>query len=199
MKRINAPFFAPAAALLLASSAVLNAHPGHEGDHDLTWGFTGGLLHPIGGLDHLLAMLAVGWWAMRMGGKARWLMPLTFLTMMALGAGLNLGGGTMALMEQGIAASLLVLGLLMASKRQLPLELGLILTAVFALFHGLAHGGEAPANASGWLYGAGFLITTSILHASGMALGASRIFESTWVRHTAGGAVAVAGVVLMLA
>ena len=198
MKRTHAPFFLRSALLLLLSSVVLNAHPGHEGDHDLTWSFTGGLSHPLGGLDHVLAMLAVGWGAVRMGGKARWLMPLTFLGMMALGAGINLGGGTLALLEQSLAASLLVLGLLLASKRQLPLEVGLILTAVFALFHGLAHGGEAPAQTSGWAYGAGFLITTGILHAAGMALGATRFSENKWVRHAAGGAVAATGAVLML-
>jgi len=171
------------------------AHPGHEGD-DFTWDFSGGFAHPLSGWDHLLAMIAVGLWAAQLGGRARWLVPLAFVGMMALGAALGQAGLMFPGIEQGIAASVFVLGLLIAAAVRLPVSAGMALVGAFAIFHGLAHGAEMPASAGGLSYGAGFIAATVLLHAAGVGLGmiAAR-FSSTAARY-AGWAIAAAGVAL---
>ena len=103
------------ATLLFAAPALALAHPGHESS-----GLMAGLWHPIGGWDHLLAMLAVGLWAASFSGKARWLIPASFVGVMALGFVFGANGGEMPMMEQGIAASVLVLGLAAAWAKRVP-------------------------------------------------------------------------------
>ncbi|MEY4489878.1 MAG: hypothetical protein RIQ79_2386, partial [Verrucomicrobiota bacterium] len=134
----------PAAALLFVSKAY--AHPGHEGDHGggLTWDFSGGFMHPLGGLDHVLAMVAVGIWAAQLGGRARWAVPAAFMAALAAGAALGSGGMALGWMEQAVAASVLALGLLVVTATRLPLIAGMALAALFAVFHGMAHGAEMP-------------------------------------------------------
>jgi len=182
-----------AVASLLVS--IAQAHPGHEGDHGggLSWDFAGGFGHPLGGLDHLLAMLAVGLWAAQLGGRARWAGPGAFLGALAAGAALGAGGVDFSWLEQGIAASVLVLGLLVVTAVRLPLAAGMGMAAVFALFHGVAHGAEMPANASGLVYGMGFLAATALLHAAGLGLGAVSQGLPKWASRTAGAALMVAG------
>ena len=148
-------------ALLLAPSLAF-AHPGHE-----TSGLLAGLSHPLLGLDHLLAMLAVGLWAAQQQGAARWALPLTFVGSLMLGGLLGLNGLAFAGVENAIAASLLALGLLVAVAVRLPLALAMGLTALFALNHGLAHGMEVPALGSAWAYVAGFCLATLALHTAG--------------------------------
>lgn len=153
------------AAALLLSPALAFAHPGH--DHA---GLLAGIAHPVFGLDHLLAMFAVGLWAAQQQGQARWALPLTFVTTMLLGGLLGFAGLQLPLMETGIAGSVLALGLLVALAVRPPLAMAAGLTALFALSHGMAHGLELPALTSPWSYAAGFIAATAALHGLGYAL-----------------------------
>jgi urease accessory protein len=192
---IRFPRFAPMAALLLAVPALAHAHPGHEG-HDLTWDFNGGFAHPVSGWDHLLAMIAVGLWAAQLGGRARWLVPAAFVGVMTLGAVAGQAGLMFPGIEQGIAASVFVLGLLIAAAVRLPVAAGMALVGVFAIFHGLAHGAEMPATAGGLSYGAGFVAATVLLHAAGVGLGVGAARFSAHAPKLAGWAIAASGVVV---
>jgi urease accessory protein len=141
------------------------AHPGHE--HS---GLVAGLGHPLLGLDHLLAMLAVGLWAAQQQGRTRWALPLTFVASMLGGGLLGFAGVQLPLMETGIAASVLALGLLVALAVRPPLPLAIAFTALFALAHGVAHGLELPDLASPATYALGFVLATALLHGAGFAL-----------------------------
>ena len=135
-------------------------------------GLIAGLTHPFLGLDHLLAMIAVGIWAGQLGGRAVWLIPLTFVSVMAAAATLASFGLLLPLMEPAIACSVLVLGLLIAGSVRLPTSVGALLVSLFAVFHGYAHGLELPQAASPILYGAGFVLATALLH--GLGIGFAR-------------------------
>lgn len=150
---------------LFLSPAVAFAHAGNDNS-----GLMAGLAHPVFGLDHLLAMLAVGLWAAQQSGAARWALPLTFVATMLIGGLLGFNGLEIPLMETGIAASVLAFGLLVAVAIRLPMVIAIALTALFALTHGVAHGLELPELASPWGYAAGFVVATAALHASGYAL-----------------------------
>lgn len=158
------------AALLLAATLPAYAHPGHQ---PASAGLIAGLIHPLLGADHLLAMLMVGIWAAQLGGRARWLLPASFIALMGIGAAAAMLGHAPPRIDAGIAASLLVFGLLVALRGRLPLPAALTLTAVFALFHGAAHGLELPVLARPGAYALGFLGATAALHAAGVALGIS--------------------------
>jgi urease accessory protein len=159
-------------------------------------GFAHGFLHPIGGLDHVLAMLAVGMFAANLSGRALWAVPLTFVAVMALGGALGVRQVELAYVEVGIALSVVVLGLAVASRAHWPVAAAMALVAVFAVFHGHAHGAEMPMNASGAGYAAGFMLATAILHLAGIALGTG---AALWSRAAplAGSAMALAGVALL--
>jgi urease accessory protein len=174
------------------------AHPGHGGG-ELTWDFSGGFAHPFSGWDHLLAMLAVGLWAAQLGGRARWLVPAAFISVMALGALLGHDGLTMPGIEQGIATTVFVLGLLIAASVRLPVGVGMALAGLFALFHGLAHGAEMPATAGGLAYGSGFVAATALLHLAGLGLGIVVMRRSVRSARYIGWAIATAGFVLAVA
>ncbi len=150
---------------LLLSPALAQAHPGH-----LDSGLLAGLSHPLGGLDHLLAMLAVGLWAAQQQGRARWLLPLGFLASLLLGGLLGFAGLRLPLLEPAISASLLALGLLVSTALRLPLALAVALSGLLAFSHGLAHGLELPLLASPWSYAAGFVAASAALHAAGFQL-----------------------------
>ena len=150
---------------LLLAPALAFAHPGH-GDN----GLLAGIGHPIGGLDHLLAMLAVGLWAAQQQGAARWALPCTFVGTLLLGGVLGFEGLNLPALESTIAASVLALGLAVALAARPPLGLALLATALFALFHGVAHGLELPEMSSPWTYAAGFVMATAALHAAGYAV-----------------------------
>ena len=182
-------------ALLLSSDAAF-AHTGAE--HAVS--FASGFKHPFTGLDHLLAMVAVGLWAGLNGGRALWLWPVAFVGVMVLGGALGISGFAVPLVEAGILASVVVLGLLVLAAAQLPVALGAILIAAFALLHGHAHGAELPDGAAAASYAAGFVIATAILHAIG--IGVAHIASSTNGRlavRGAGALVAAAGVALAIA
>ena len=147
-----------AAACLLAPSAAL-AHTGAGGAD----GVLHGLMHPVTGLDHLLAAL--------LGGRALWLVPASFVAMAAAGGLLGARGAPLPLLELGISASVIVLGLAIALQAKLPIAVVAGLAGLFGIYHGYAHGAEMPATASGVEFGAGFLATTAVLHLAGIGLG----------------------------
>lgn len=160
-----------ALSLLVAATAVLPtaalAHPGH-GEAS---GFLYGLAHPVGGLDHVLAMVMVGVLAWQLGGWALWQVPLAFVGVMAVGGALGFAGIEVPAVEIGIALSIVVLGAVVALGARAPLAALLAVVGFFAIFHGYAHGAEMPESAGGHAYGVGFLIATAGLHLSGLALG----------------------------
>lgn len=161
-------------------------------------GFTDGFAHPFGGVDHVLAMLAVGLWAAQLGGRARWQVPLAFVGMMTLGGALGFAGVPMPSVELGIAGSLLILGALVATAIRLPVVLGAALVGFFALFHGHAHGTEMPATASAGLYALGFVLATSLLHGAGLAAGLRvKHHAAEWAVRFGGAGIAATGMVLL--
>jgi urease accessory protein len=153
---------------LLFISTAASAHTGHGSS-----GFGTGLAHPFSGMDHLLAMLAVGLWAGQLGGQRIWQLPATFMAMLAGGAFIGMAVPSLTLIEPGIAASVLILGLLIASPSKLALPISFALTAAFGIFHGYAHGSEMPSAAAPLAYAAGFLLATASLHVSGIVMGSA--------------------------
>lgn len=151
--------------LLFITPGLAFAHAGH-GE---AIGLMDGLAHPIGGLDHLLAMLAVGVFAFALGGRALWLVPLSFVAMMLAGFMLGVMQLDLPFVELGIALSSIVIGAAAALGRPMPVAAAMALVGVFAVFHGHAHGAEMPAAASGIGYAAGFVIATAVLHVAGLA------------------------------
>ena len=161
-------------------------------------GFVTGLLHPVSGLDHVLAMVAVGLWGAQLGAPAIWLLPVTFPLMMACGGFLGLLGVPLPGVEVGIAASAVLLGAMVATESRPPLALAAALVAFFAVFHGHAHGTELPPGQSGLLYSFGFVVATGCLHAVGIALGLLHRWRSgRMALRGAGAAVGVAGLVFL--
>lgn len=134
-------------------------------------GFMHGFVHPIGGLDHVLAMIAVGLFAFVLGGRALWFVPATFVGMMAVGGVVGFSGIALPLLETAIALSVVVLGLAVAIGRNLPVMAACALVGFFALFHGIAHGAEMPAETSAATYALGFMMATALLHGVGIAAG----------------------------
>jgi urease accessory protein len=173
-----------------AEAHVVNAGPG---------GFAQGLVHPFLGIDHVLAMIAVGLWAAHLGGRARWLVPASFVSVMALAGGLGIAGLALPYVETGIALSVVALGGLIFARARLPLALGMALVGGFALFHGLAHGLEAPV-AAGFGYGVGFVAATAVLHALGVGTGVLTSAKegglARWFTRLSGGVAIAAGLVL---
>ena len=182
----------PVALLLLLSSGSALAHPGHGG------GMASGLAHPYTGLDHLLAMLAVGFWAAQQSARhALWKIPLAFVAAMAVGALLGMAGMPLPQVETGIAASVVILGLLVAFSLRLPTAAGMTLVAAFALFHGFAHGAEASMG-SLTSFATGFILATASLHGIGMALGRMARHRAEIALRVGGAGVALAGAWLAL-
>jgi urease accessory protein len=178
---------------MLAASPAL-AHPGH-GDVTLA----AGLLHPLTGLDHILAMVAVGLMAARRGGPAMLAWPLTFVTAMLAGYALGRVAPGALFIEPAILASVIALGALTASSVQMSFVIGLGLIAAFGLCHGYAHGSEAPAGA-GIGFPVGFAVSTALLHGAGLAMGAAALCSRrSWLVRAAGVGVALGGLVLALA
>jgi urease accessory protein len=186
-----------AAASLVLAPCVASAHPGHEGTPGLVHGF----LHPLGGLDHILAMVAVGLFAARLGGRALWLVPASFVVTMAVAGVAGMTGFALPYVEAGIALSILVLGAAIALDWTMPVAAAMGLVAFFAVFHGHAHGAEMPQTMSGLAYGAGFIAATAALHALGIGLGLvigrSGETASRRILQIGGGAAALAGAALL--
>lgn len=166
------------------------AHPGHG------QGLFAGMAHPWLGLDHMIAMVAVGMWASQQNGSSRWLLPLSFVGMMMLGAAIGFGGVHLGAVEQVIAASVCVFGLVLSSARRLPVAFCMALTGCFAIFHGYAHATEAIAG-NAFLYMTGFVISTTLLHALGFGI-AMLLSQHQRVIRWLGAAMAVGGVAMLL-
>ena len=183
-----------AAALLLAALAgSAAAHTGHG-----TESLFQGLAHPFG-VDHLLAMVAVGVWsAAAFQGARRWLGPITFLSAMALGAGLAFGGLVVPWVEPGLAVSVIAFGAMLAFATRTPAGPGLLLVAASALLHGLAHGAELPGSAQVVAYATGFLATTALLHVGGLALGSRLLSAAPRLWQGLGALLGSAGLTLLM-
>lgn len=188
---------AGAAGLALMSCAAV-AHPGHE--HAISGHiFQAGLLHPLTGLDHLLAMVAVGIWAALSHTNIRqaiWT-PVTFLCLLLAGALMGMAGLSLPGVEPIIVASLLVLGLLLASRATLSGPASALLVGFFALFHGMAHGSELPAGAGAAAFIAGFMLSTLALHGMGLAGGFALKQRTLWLTRAAGAGITAYGISLL--
>jgi urease accessory protein len=153
-----------AVALAFAPTAAL-AHTGGD-----VHGFMRGAMHPVSGLDHVLAMVAVGLFAATLGGRALWLVPAAFVAMMGVGGLIGIYGLDLPYVELGIAASVIILGAAVAFRFNAPTAAAMGLAGFFALFHGHAHGVEMPVDAAGLAYALGFMLATALLHATGIGL-----------------------------
>ncbi|MBR0566857.1 HupE/UreJ family protein [Azoarcus sp. L1K30] len=157
-------------------------------------GLLSGLSHPVSGLDHVLAMVAVGLWGAILGAPAIWTLPVAFPVMMAFGGLLGLLGIPLPGVEIGIALSAVILGSAVLTQVRPSLGIATAIVAVFAVFHGHAHGTELPEGASGLLYSMGFVIATGLLHGAGIVIGtADRWQAGRQAIRAAGGSVALAG------
>ena len=188
-RRCAAAAWAQGAVLLLVARAAFS----HE-QAGAAAGLLTGLKHPVSGLDHVLAMVAVGIWGAQLGAPAIWLLPVTFPLVMAFGAFLGLLGVPLPGAEIGIGLSALLLGAMVATEARPKIAVAALLVAFFAIFHGHAHGVELPPGQSGLTYSIGFVVATGSLHALGIALGL--VHRWRWGRvalRVAGAAVALAG------
>jgi urease accessory protein len=164
MKRI-----ALIATLVILSASPAFAHAGH--------GIQSGFMHPFMGWDHLLAMLAVGAWGATLGTRGLWAVPVAFVSMMIVGGILGMSGINVPFVETMILASGFVLGGFILARVKMPVWSGMLVVGLFALAHGHAHGAEMPELANPWVYGAGFVAATSLIHALGAmaALGVMKL------------------------
>ena len=197
MKNMRQQIMAQALALFLLTilyTQVAFAHP-QKGQ---AVGFISGFLHPISGVDHVLAMVAVGLWGAQLGAPAIWVLPVAFPMVMAMGGMLGLIGVPLPGIEYGIALSAILLGAAVLFEIRPPLWVAATLVGLFAVCHGHAHGTELPPGQSALLYSLGFVIATGCLHGVGIAIGA--VHRWTWgqrLLRAAGAVVALGGVFFM--
>lgn len=180
--------------VVLATATIAHAHSA-EG---VASGFLSGFTHPLFGWDHVVAMVAVGLWGAFLGAPAIWLLPIVFPLVMAGGAALGIAGIPVPSVEVGIAASAVVLGIMVAAAARPPLWIAALIVGAFAIFHGHAHGTELPEAADALAYAIGFVVGTGLLHLIGIAFGL--LSQWDWGRlavRTAGGAIAVAGMAFL--
>lgn len=161
MKKFLAPF------VTLVTPTAAFAHTGNSMAH--LHGVAQGFMHPVTGADHVMAMFSVGMLAYVIGGRALWLVPAAFVSMMAFGGALAMAGVNLPFVELGIGLSVVGIGAAAALGKTLSLSAAMALVGTFAVFHGLAHGAEMPADASGLSYALGFMTATAALHAIGIA------------------------------
>ena len=182
-------FLVSAAYLLWATSAYAHVDRGEAA------GFFTGLQHPWSGLDHILAMIAVGLWGAQLGNPALWVLPVTFPMVMSFGAMMGLLGIPVPGVEIGIAVSAILLGTMVLAEVRPKLVIAAVLVGIFAIFHGHAHGTELPPGQSGLLYSMGFVIATGVLHGIGIAIGLIHHWPfGRVVLRCTGGFIAVMGV-----
>ena len=176
--------------ILLCHARLAEAHM----QRDEGVSFVSGFRHPISGLDHVVAMVAVGLWGAQLGASAIWILPVAFPLVMAFGGMLGLLGVPLPGTELGIAMSALLLGAAVMLRWRPPLAAAAVLVGCFAIFHGYAHGSELPPGENGLLYSLGFVIATGCLHGVGITIGLvnSGIWGQRVVRF-AGGAIAMTG------
>ena len=182
-------FLATAIWLLLGTS--LWAHE----DAGMAGGFISGLTHPLFGFDHVVAMIAVGLWGAFLGSPALWILPVVFPVVMAFGGALGVLGVEIPLVETGIAASAVVLGLMVALALRPKIAIAAVIVGAFAIFHGHAHGTELPEAASPLAYSIGFVISTGLLHLAGIGFGHfTRWPQGILAVRAGGGVIALVGV-----
>ena len=158
--------------LMVAIAALVAAQPAFAHEQAAAGaGLVRGLLHPLTGMDHLIAMVAVGIWGAQLGAPAIWVLPITFPLVKAVGGVLGVLQVPLPMPEVVIALSALVLGAAVAMRLRLPFAAAAIVVAVFAIFHGHAHGAELPSSANPLAYGVGFVVTTGLLHLCGITIG----------------------------
>lgn len=155
---------------VFAAATVPEAALAHT-EGGVAGGFASGLLHPVLGWDHVVAMVAVGLWGAFLGAPAIWILPVVFPLVMALGAAFGIVGLPLPAVEVGIAASAVVLGGLILMAARPPLWIAGVIVGLFAIFHGYAHGTELPTAANPFAYGVGFVIATGALHMIGISFG----------------------------
>jgi urease accessory protein len=178
--------------VLLPAAALAHSEGGTAGA-----GFVTGFLHPLGGLDHVLAMLAVGMWGAQLGNPAIWVLPVAFPQVMALGGVAGILGLPLLGIEFGIAVSVIVLGSMIALDRRPPLWAALLIVSFFAVFHGYAHGAELPGKTGAVAYSAGFVTATGLIHLTGIGIGfVVKLPHGVKMLRAGGGAIAAAGVLL---
>ena len=198
MRRLMQIFLASLLFVLFLIPGVAFAHTSFGGSSGLMHGF----LHPLSGLDHQLAMILVGVFAYRLGGRALWLVPLTFVAVMAFGGFLGIMGVRIPFIELGIALSVIVLGAIVAVGVKFPVAVAIGVVGLFAIFHGHVHGSEMPLNISGFEYGVGFIMATTLLHGIGIGIGfliggmSSKTLSNNMYR-VVGGLASVAGAALL--
>ncbi|MFZ2306937.1 MAG: HupE/UreJ family protein [Rhodoferax sp.] len=190
------------AIFLLAIYAISTRASAHIGVHDIAQtGFWTGFVHPLTGLDHLAAMVTVGLWsalaARRAGPELLW-GPMGFASLLLVGAVMGLQGVALPAVEPMIAASLLLLGLLVVTRRRMPGVTAAALVGAFAIFHGVAHSTELAEAGNAWQTLAGMLAATFLLHATGLGLGWALRSANAWLPRVVGTAVAVFGSALLL-
>jgi len=182
--------------ILLALALMTLALPAqaHTGE-GVAGGFIAGFLHPVSGVDHLLAMVAVGMWGAFLGRPLIWMLPVTFPLMMVVGGVLGIGGIPLPLVEIGISASVIALGLSVAAAWRAPIPVAVLIIGIFAIFHGHAHGTELPQAAAPEAYAMGFVISTGLLHITGIALGlVTKLPRGVMALRAGGAAIALAGI-----
>ena len=155
----------------MSATFTLVATPALAHTTDISSGFASGFMHPLTGVDHMLAMVAVGIWGTLLRRPAIWLLPLTFPLVMAVGGVLGVRAVPIPSVEIGVAGSAVVLGLMILLSARPPIMVASVIVGVFAVFHGHAHGTELPTAADPLAYGAGFVLVTGLLHATGIAMG----------------------------
>ena len=153
--------------LFMAASSIADAHTGAG----ISGGFSSGFMHPILGWDHVIAMVAVGIWGAFLGGRAIWILPVTFPLVMAFGGAMGIAGIPLPSVETGIALSAIALGSMVAFAARPPIWVAALIVGIFAIFHGYAHGAELPNAVNPLAYSLGFVFSTGLLHLSGIALG----------------------------
>ena len=185
--------------LILASALFAPATVLAHNRAGVAGGFASGFLHPLTGIDHILAMVAVGIWGAQLGAPAIWALPVAFPLVMSVGGAMGVRGVPLPGVEIGIAASALLLGLMIFSEARPSLVAAALLVGFFAIFHGYAHGTELPLAANPLAYGAGFVLATGLLHVSGIGMGLIHRWPlGARVLRFAGGAISLAGLFLLV-
>ena len=185
----------------LIAAATLLATPAHAHDGTgLAGGFLAGVLHPLAGLDHMLAMISVGLWGAFLGRPLVYALPMLFPAAMAIGGALGMAGVGFPPVELGIAVSVITLGAMILFAVRAPVIAASVIVGIFALFHGYAHGTELPSAADPVGYSAGFVLSTGLLHLTGIAFGLLRAVPAGMIAlRAAGGAIALSGAWFLLA
>ncbi|HWP27720.1 MAG TPA: HupE/UreJ family protein [Xanthobacteraceae bacterium] len=185
--------------VFVAPLVFMPAIPASAHSGGVSGGFLGGLVHPVLGPDHVVAMVAVGLWGAFLGAPAIYLLPVVFPLVMAVGGVIGIAGVPLPATEIGIALSAVVLGLMVMLAAGPPLWVATLVVGVFAIFHGYTHGAELPPGADAVAYSAGFVIATGLLHLAGIAFGLlSRWPVGATAVRTAGALIAGAGIFFLL-